>query len=190
MKYLSEYDRWVTTDGKVFRRGRGNEPEIVECWQQTCHNGYKLVYTCQGKRGVHTLVAKAYLPNPENKPSVDHINRVRTDNRVENLRWATTVEQATNTARVDKEIAKYGVRACEDITTYRRNYSRVYCPQHREHRNRLQNHRYHLKRVKQRIREDMQYKDGVAYWSLSSCRVSAHIAAYSLAASSSLSPSM
>ena len=47
---------------------------------------------------IHRIVGKAFLPNQENKPTVDHINRDQTDNRACNLRFATHSEQQYNTS--------------------------------------------------------------------------------------------
>lgn len=45
---------------------------------------------------INRLVAQAFIPNPDNKPYVDHINTIRDDNQVENLRWVTPEENNLN----------------------------------------------------------------------------------------------
>lgn len=62
--------------------------------------GYALVWLFKDGVGrtysIHRLVAKAFIPNPDGKTEIDHINANRSDNRLENLRWASSSENSQN----------------------------------------------------------------------------------------------
>ncbi len=55
-------------------------------------NGYLYVSLQRKQYAVHRLVAEAFIPNPENKPQVNHKNENKSDNRAENLEWVTAKE--------------------------------------------------------------------------------------------------
>ena len=67
-------------------------------------NGYHRVHLINNSREkfmlVHRLVSMAFIPNPENKPFVNHLNGIKTDNKVENLEWCTSSENMQHAVKV------------------------------------------------------------------------------------------
>lgn len=90
-------------------------------------DGYRSVRHRYVDHLVHRVVCRAFngLP-PEGKLFVDHINRIKNDNRPENLHWVSSKENCDNQDKVDRSIAKYKVRRCDDLAAYGKVYNKGY----------------------------------------------------------------
>lgn len=91
-KDITNYDNYeVSTLGRVRNKKTGRVLKIAK------KDGYYSVGLSCGKRkshSVHQLVAHAFLPNPENKPQVNHLDKNGLNNKVSNLEWVTNKENS------------------------------------------------------------------------------------------------
>ena len=113
----------VRSDGMILLRGgtRGRKPS----WTFGTTNkktGYMFTYVNGKGYYIHRLVAETFIPNPENLPEVDHINRIKTDNRVDNLRWVSVKDNRRNSSRSDRVESRGGTHSYDDYKLYKREY--------------------------------------------------------------------
>ena len=73
---------------------RFNKIKLLISAFNNCGYKYNCISFKKNKKNysIHRLVAKTFIPNPENKPNINHINGIKADNRVENLEWVTHSE--------------------------------------------------------------------------------------------------
>lgn len=80
-------------------------------------SGYQQVLLTSKRfhKKIHRLVAEALIPNPDNKPCVNHIDRIKTNNHVDNLEWCTYKENTIHSFKTGRRLNQHDKRTRFDI---------------------------------------------------------------------------
>ena len=128
---VSNLGRVKSLKGHLITKAGVVKPRHERIMNQTLkNNGYKTIMlsvdNVQKRFYVHRLVAIAFIENAENKSEVNHINCIKTDNRVKNLEWNTSTENknhAMNNNLIPKGEKSYSSKLTEkNILAIRRLY--------------------------------------------------------------------
>ncbi len=106
MTTLNEFENYAITEiGEIYslkriagRSGKGISTKCNKMKLSSDNNGYQILSLTKNKkrytRSLHRLVAITFIPNPENKRTINHIDGNKKNNNVSNLEWATYKENS------------------------------------------------------------------------------------------------
>lgn len=106
---------------------------------------------------VHRIVAETFIPNPENKPTVDHIDRNTSNNCVLNLRWATHTEQRINSAQCINA-KDLGVICRENPKEWARRNARLLYNEYKKDPEWVEKERKRLRDYAEKRKQDPEFK--------------------------------
>jgi hypothetical protein len=91
--YVFSGKYFLTNDGKLFNKYKKELKTFIK-------NGYKCLKIKERHYYIHRLVALTYIPNPDNKPQVNHIDGNKLNNNLNNLEWVTVSEQGLHAYKI------------------------------------------------------------------------------------------
>lgn len=136
MKYNKDYDRWVSKDGLVYRYDKKTD-RLILC-KLGSRDGYNTIHAKLKYVSVHRMVWETFVGKIPDGYEIDHINTIRDDNRLENLRCVTPKENSNNPltrkhkSKSFKGITKssfgikffehYGITQYQNVKLYHKEY--------------------------------------------------------------------
>lgn len=119
-------DYTIDSKGNVFskRKNKYLKPTVNKygyCKVTLQKNKYKKIFS------VHRLVAQAFIPNPQNKPQVNHIDSNRQNNNINNLEWVTSKENTQHTVKTNRfeNMAKVNSKKMKENKIYLLGYEKA-----------------------------------------------------------------
>ncbi len=99
---------------------------------------------------VHRLLAQHFIPNPENKKCIDHIDRNRQNNSLDNLRWATDKENCNNKNHDEYKVKKTNKLGIKNIH---------YCETHKKYKFKIIRDKKPHSKCFKTLEEAIEYKN-------------------------------
>lgn len=138
MKYLEMFDCYIDDDFIIYcyptaMDKKHPQGKLFQPSKRIDSDGYYHIKIRGKDYLLHRVIAMVFLPNPKSLPYIDHINRIRMDNRLENLRWATAKQNSDSMGYVLAAQERYSIRACDDKNAYYREYYKAHPGKHTQY---------------------------------------------------------